>query len=39
MSLALFAMSVPLYPIQKPTSEIDKTGASLVPDPVTATVF
>ena len=37
MSEAAFAMSVPVIPIENPTSAFIKAGASLVPSPVTAT--
>jgi hypothetical protein len=37
MSEALLAASVPVIPIEKPTSALVRAGASLVPSPVTAT--
>jgi len=37
MSEAFLATSVPVIPIEKPTSAFFKAGASLVPSPVTAT--
>ena len=38
ISLEFLAISVPFI-IEKPTSLFDKAGASLVPSPVTATVY
>lgn len=37
MSEAPLATSVPVIPIEKPTSDFVSAGASLVPSPVTAT--
>jgi hypothetical protein len=37
MSEAPFATSVPVIPIENPTSDFVKAGASFVPSPVTAT--
>ena len=39
ISEALFAICVPLTPIEKPTSALIKAGASFVPSPVTATTL
>ncbi len=39
MSEALFAIWVPVIPIEKPTSAFIKAGASFVPSPVTATTL
>ena len=38
ISEAPFAMSVPVIPMENPTSALDKAGASFVPSPVTATL-
>ena len=38
ISLASLAISVPSF-ILKPTSDLDKAGASFVPSPVTATTL
>jgi len=38
ISEAPLAISVPVIPIENPTSDFAKAGASLVPSPVTATL-
>jgi hypothetical protein len=38
ISDAPLAISVPVIPIENPTSALDKAGASFVPSPVTATL-
>jgi hypothetical protein len=38
ISEAPLATSVPVIPIEKPTSAFERAGASLVPSPVTATM-
>lgn len=38
ISDAPFAISVPVIPMEKPTSAFDNAGASFVPSPVTATL-
>lgn len=38
ISEAPFATSVPVIPIEKPTSALASAGASFVPSPVTATI-
>lgn len=38
ISHAPLATSVPVIPIAKPTSALERAGASLVPSPVTATL-
>lgn len=38
ISEAPLAISVPVIPIENPTSALDKAGASFVPSPVTATL-
>lgn len=39
MSEAPLATSVPVIPIENPTLALVRAGASLVPSPVTATIF
>jgi len=38
ISQAFLATSVPVIPIEKPTLDFERAGASLVPSPVTATL-